>query len=126
MTELTPGKRWSGKELNGKDRTAILLRGHFTCAYCGADLTRLPSRQVQMDHLIPIARGGRNAADNLVPACGPCNRIKCDRDWRDYAPGGAQVRILQQISEPLNYDLAAAVMRGRIRTREEAARDGDE
>jgi 5-methylcytosine-specific restriction endonuclease McrA len=40
------------------------------CAYCGrhASLTR--------DHVIPLAHGGTNGIDNIVPACRTCNARK--------------------------------------------------
>lgn len=44
------------------------------CAHCGAYEPR------QVDHLIPVARGGRNMAFNLVPSCGPCNSSKGDTE----------------------------------------------
>lgn len=40
------------------------------CAYCMAQ------EPLQIEHMIPIARGGSNTDDNIVPACGPCNRRK--------------------------------------------------
>ena len=40
------------------------------CAYCGAQ------DGLQWDHLIPLARGGPDAFDNLVRACGTCNASK--------------------------------------------------
>jgi hypothetical protein len=41
----------------------------FRCAYCGEPGTTI-------DHVIPISRGGRDAPDNVVPACHPCNSSK--------------------------------------------------
>lgn len=43
------------------------------CHYCGkavrpADLT--------MDHIVPLARGGRSKKGNVVPACKTCNTKK--------------------------------------------------
>ena len=29
-----------------------------------------------MDHVIPVARGGRSVKGNVVPACTACNRAK--------------------------------------------------
>ena len=29
-----------------------------------------------MDHVIPVARGGRSVRGNVVPACRACNRTK--------------------------------------------------
>ncbi len=54
------------------------------CYYCRktfkpADLT--------MDHLIPIARGGKSVQGNLVPACKDCNnKKKCllPMEWEEY------------------------------------------
>lgn len=31
---------------------------------------------LQVDHRIPLARGGSNSIDNILPACGRCNRRK--------------------------------------------------
>ena len=30
----------------------------------------------EVDHVIPVAKGGTDDPSNLVPACGPCNRAK--------------------------------------------------
>jgi 5-methylcytosine-specific restriction enzyme A len=54
------------------------------CYYCGktfkpADLT--------MDHLIPIARGGKSVHGNLVPACKDCNNKKkylLPTEWEEF------------------------------------------
>lgn len=40
------------------------------CVYCGE------KRRLSRDHDIPLARGGSNSIDNIVPACGPCNSAK--------------------------------------------------
>jgi 5-methylcytosine-specific restriction endonuclease McrA len=37
------------------------------CVYCGS------SRQIHMDHVIPLVRGGRHSIGNIVPACQRCN-----------------------------------------------------
>ena len=43
------------------------------CAYCGNDAVPL-----QKDCMLPISRGGRYTATNVVPACGSCNASKCN------------------------------------------------
>lgn len=43
------------------------------CHYCGR---RVPPRELTMDHLVPLVRGGRSNKGNLVPACKACNTAK--------------------------------------------------
>lgn len=43
----------------------------WSCAYCG-QLCSAP----EIEHRIPLARGGADAMTNIAPACKPCNREK--------------------------------------------------
>ncbi len=54
-----------------------LLVGSGTCQYCGEEATGI-------DHIIPLARGGTNGDENLVPCCIRCNRIKNDKPLVDF------------------------------------------
>ncbi|HJM74541.1 MAG TPA: HNH endonuclease signature motif containing protein [Dehalococcoidia bacterium] len=42
------------------------------CTGCGAE------DDLQFDHVIPVAKGGGNAPDNVQVLCGDCNRAKSD------------------------------------------------
>ena len=57
----------------GKLREAIFQRDNHTCTYCGYRGTR---RTLEVDHRIPVARGGSDDSANLVTACWSCNREK--------------------------------------------------
>ncbi len=57
-----------------KDIRAMFEAFRGICAYCAVR----PASQV--DHFMPLARGGPHAISNLVPACGDCNRRKGPRD----------------------------------------------
>ncbi len=48
-----------------------LQRG--TCQYCGQQVA---PEQLTMDHVVPVARGGRSTKGNVVPACPACNKSK--------------------------------------------------
>lgn len=52
-------------------RRSILKRDGEVCAYCGGE-----SGPFEIDHVVPISRGGGNAPENLAVACRPCNRSK--------------------------------------------------
>jgi 5-methylcytosine-specific restriction enzyme A len=43
------------------------------CYYCGQPTA---PRDLTMDHIVPLARGGKSAKGNLVPACKTCNTQK--------------------------------------------------
>jgi 5-methylcytosine-specific restriction endonuclease McrA len=52
--------------------------GVTECAYC-------PKQGTTIDHVVPIARGGRDAPENVVPACLSCNSSKGARllsEWQ--------------------------------------------
>lgn len=42
----------------------------YRCAKCRSGVN------VQMDHILPVSRGGTNEIHNLQPLCGPCNLAK--------------------------------------------------
>jgi len=48
-----------------------LQRG--VCHYCGH---QVGAAALTMDHVVPVARGGRSNKGNVVPACADCNRSK--------------------------------------------------
>jgi 5-methylcytosine-specific restriction enzyme A len=43
------------------------------CAYCGK---RISPRELTLDHVVPLARGGRSVKGNVVAACKECNNRK--------------------------------------------------
>lgn len=49
-------------------RYEVLRRDDFTCRYCHSK-----DKPLQVDHVIPIALGGKDTPDNLVAACRDCN-----------------------------------------------------
>ncbi len=54
-------------------RKNILMRDRYTCQYCGRTL---PSSDLTLDHVIPRARSGETAWENLVACCHACNNRK--------------------------------------------------
>jgi len=59
-----------------KLRFKILNRDNFTCQYCG----RTPSDgiKLEVDHILPVSKGGKANPDNLITTCFDCNRGKKD------------------------------------------------
>ena len=44
-----------------------------TCRYCGK---KFPPEELTLDHIVPVARGGRSTRGNLVVCCRACNQEK--------------------------------------------------
>ena len=54
------------------DEWRRMLRAfNWCCAYCGRR-----GGDLEIEHVVPLAGGGRHESENIVPACGPCNRRK--------------------------------------------------
>jgi len=43
------------------------------CHYCSQKTDR---KELTMDHIVPIARGGTSSKGNIIPACKKCNQMK--------------------------------------------------
>ena len=57
------------------------------CHYCGC---KKPPGELTMDHIVPIARGGRSSKGNVVTACKDCNNKKkqlLPMEWQEYIAG---------------------------------------
>ncbi|NOX34457.1 MAG: HNH endonuclease [Deltaproteobacteria bacterium] len=54
------------------------------CHYCKNDFS---PKELTMDHVIPLARGGKSQKFNLVPCCKSCNTKKkqlLPSEWEEY------------------------------------------
>ncbi len=81
---------------------ALFRRDANLCAYCGDEYS---VSNLTRDHVHPRSKGGVDRWTNVVTACGPCNKIKDDRDidvipnmellYFPYAPNRAEFLILQ-------------------------------
>jgi len=73
-------------------RINIFARDNFTCQYCG----ERPARsQLNLDHVVPRALGGRTTWENVVCSCVDCNRRKGGR-----TPAQARFRLARKPVRP--------------------------
>lgn len=63
--------------ISKKLRFEVLKRDSFTCQYCSA---RPPKVPLEIDHIIPVCKGGKNHIDNLITSCFDCNRGKAGNE----------------------------------------------
>lgn len=63
-----------------KTRCEVAAILNSPCAYCGGVAT-------EIDHVVPLSRGGGNEMTNLAPACRRCNSSKGNRsleEWNEF------------------------------------------
>jgi hypothetical protein len=70
---VQPAEKPKRKGISKKTRFEVFKRDGFVCQYCGA---HPPQVVLEVDHIIPVADGGKNEFDNYITACLPCNRGK--------------------------------------------------
>ena len=60
-------------------REAIKKRDNYTCCICGNSVLHEPNLLLEVDHIIPVSRGGKTEANNLQTLCWRCNRAKSNK-----------------------------------------------
>ncbi|GFP84174.1 hypothetical protein PHJA_000561100 [Phtheirospermum japonicum] len=84
------------KVKRGLSRKNILQRDNFTCQYCSS------SENLTIDHIIPIAQGGKWTWENLVTACAKCNSRKGQKTLEE-----VNMKLMKVPKAPKDYDILA-------------------
>ena len=90
-------------------RYNIYLRDGNTCQYCGREL---PRTDLNLDHVVPRAQGGRTTWENVVCCCIDCNLSKGAR-----TPEQAGIKLLKQPVRP-RWTPTFRTQAGKVRYRE--------
>lgn len=64
------------------------------CHYCGQSVE---PKELTLDHVVPVARGGRSTKGNCVPACKDCNNQK-----KNLLPMEWDEHLQRLAADPLN------------------------
>jgi 5-methylcytosine-specific restriction endonuclease McrA len=89
------GVEYQQGELAGYEvREYLLEKWRRTCAYCGAQ--DLP---LQVEHIVPKARGGNDRVSNLTLACRPCNDVKGKRTAEEFGHPNVQAQAKRPLRD---------------------------
>jgi len=77
------GEVMERKSLSKKIRFEVFKRDLFKCQYCGIEP---PNGLLEVDHIIPVSKGGCNSEDNLITSCFDCNRGKSNIELTEITP----------------------------------------
>lgn len=75
-------KRQERKIMNDDIRYNVLKRDNFTCQKCG--ITSKDGAKLEVDHIIPVSKGGKTVMSNLQTLCDRCNSGKSDKTKEDF------------------------------------------
>ena len=65
--------------MTAKLREHIKTRDGFTCCCCGNSINKEPNLLLEIDHIIPVSKGGCTVEENLQTLCWKCNRTKSNK-----------------------------------------------
>jgi len=72
----TQERRRSGRSIPNPIVLRVVRRDNSTCQICGKHLR---DEEIELDHRIPLSKGGSSEEANLRVTCRKCNRRKSDR-----------------------------------------------
>ena len=78
-------------------RRNIFFRDRNRCQYCGKVFAQ---RDLNLDHVVPLSRGGRSEWTNVVTACVPCNSRKGSR-----SPEEAALKLFRRPKKPAGHPI---------------------
>ena len=81
-------------------RRNLFFRDRSRCQYCGRGY---PQRELNLDHVVPLSRGGSSAWDNVVCACLACNGRKGNR-----TPEEAGMALIRAPRKPAGHPVLRA------------------
>ncbi len=65
-----------------KEKEEILQRDGYKCQWCGRG--KEDGVELQIDHIIPLDKGGKNTIDNAQILCSRCNFVKKTYSQREF------------------------------------------
>jgi hypothetical protein len=60
-------------------RNYIKTRDDFACKYCSVSISKEPNLLLEVDHIVPVSKGGLSVEANLQTLCWRCNRTKSNK-----------------------------------------------
>lgn len=81
LEEFQNSKVYQRRKMSPKLRYEVLKRDGFRCVLCGRG--REDGVKLEVDHIIPVSKGGRTTMSNLRTLCMDCNRGKGDHYEED-------------------------------------------
>lgn len=89
-------KQQEREPISKRLRFEVFKRDAFTCQYCGK---KSPDVILEVDHIEPVSKGGKNTMLNLVTSCKECNSGKSNIRLSDTSAIEKQQKSLAELNE---------------------------
>lgn len=96
------------KPIPAKVRRWVYEKYGGRCAYCGQPIAY---KEMQVEHLMPLAKGGADSEENYMPSCRTCNHYKHTLTIEQFR--GEIGRLTKRLQER-SYIYKLALRHGRI------------
>lgn len=91
--------------MTAKLRGSIKSRDSHTCRHCAVSLADEPHLLLEVDHIVPVSKGGLSTPENLQTLCWRCNRHKSNK-----TPQTATPRLAPKIAPLTATEIASDVV----------------
>lgn len=82
------------------EKAEMLKKSNGRCARCGKSL-EVGKKDLTVEHIIPLSKGGKNEHNNLVCLCKACNKEKADKvvqaSWYKYIEDEEEVEKIRRL-----------------------------
>ena len=113
MDVMTAGKRKTYRNNYGNaTREYLYDKAEGKCELCGR---KIPLPEMTIDHVVPLAMGGRDEIANLQCACQICNRVKdklLPEEYADWVKESFEYQIRKRSRKSLRWMIAAWAVKG--------------
>jgi 5-methylcytosine-specific restriction endonuclease McrA len=79
-------------------RKSVHKRDNYTCQYCGH------TKDLSIDHIMPVSRGGKSTWENTVTACQKCNSKKGNKTPEEAGMYLKRAPMKPNIMDQVNWD----------------------
>lgn len=83
--EALYGRSNNRKQIKASVRTAVYEADEYRCVVCGS------AKNLCLDHIIPVSRGGGDEFENLQTLCRSCNNKKGTKTMQEWLGGGNEL-----------------------------------
>lgn len=108
--EISGVEYQQGQLLGYEVREYLLEKWGRECVYCHAKNTPL-----QVEHIVPKARGGSNRVSNLAIACQPCNKVKGSMTASEFGHPEIQAKALESLKDAAAVNASRWALFGKLK-----------